>query len=433
MQHAALLAAFAILMAASPTALRAQDPATRPSPQQLGWHAYEVGMFLHFAPQTWKDSEYDDGTFPASKIDPQAVDVDQWADVAVAMGAKYVMFVAKHEGGFCWWPTTTTDYSVKASPWRGGKGDLVAEFSAAARKRGLAFGVYLSPQDKHRGVLIGGKAKDPERQADYERVFRTQLTELLTNYGDMAEVWFDGSLVFDVGDILRAHAPRAVVFQGPQASIRWVGNEEGVAPAASWNAVKSGVKTWGDYTAEESHPDGDRWLPIECDARIRNTWFWRTDNEAKLKTVPQLMAMYEASVGRGCNLLLNHTPDRTGRIPAADARRAAEFGAEIMRRYGIAAADTSGRGREFVVQPSAPIDLGAVVLMEDVAGGERVRKFVIEGQVGGEWKELAQGAAVGWKRIVKIPAAKVAAVRVRITDAVGEPTLSRVALLRAVE
>jgi alpha-L-fucosidase len=388
-------------------------------------------MFLHFAPQTWRDSEFDDGTFPAGKIDPTALDCEQWADVAVASGAKYVVFVAKHEGGFCWWPTATTDYSVKASPWRGGKGDLVKEFSEACRRRGLAFGVYLSPQDKRHGALIGGRTKDASRQADYERMFRTQLTELLTGYGDLAEVWFDGSLVFDVGDLLRAHAPNAVVFQGPQASIRWVGNEEGFAPENSWNAVRFGKKPWGDYTAEDSDPNGDRWLPIECDARLRNTWFWRTDNEAKVKTLAQLMEMYEASVGRGCNLLLNQTPDRTGRIPEVDARRAAEFGAEIKRRYGIAAADTSGKGREFVVQPSAPLELGAVVLQEDLAGGERVRAFVVEGQTNGAWKELARGTAVGWKRIVKTPRTKVEAVRVRVLEAVGEPVLTRLAVHRA--
>lgn len=404
----------------------------RPTPQQASWHDLEVGMFIHMAPQTWQDSESDTLKTPLSEMNPEKLDTDQWVRVARSMGAKYIVFVAKHEGGFCWWPTATTEHSVKGLRWRDGKGDVMADLSRSCKAAGIGLGVYLSPQDRTHGVVVGGKTKDPAKQAEYEQMFRTQLTELLTNYGDIMEVWFDGSLVFDVQDIVAKHAPNAVVFQGPAASIRWVGNEEGIAPYPAWNAVKSDSgKPWGTQTAEDGTPDGDRWLPNECDARIRATWFWKTNNEGTLKTLPQLMDMYEKSVGRGAVLLLNNTPDRSGLIPDADAKRSAEFGAEIERRYGTAAADTSGTGREFTVQPSAPLSIESIVTMEDITHGERVRAYEIDGLIDGNWKVLVTGSAIGHKRIDRIPPTTVSAVRLRVTDAVGDPIIRRLAVHRA--
>lgn len=407
-----------------------------PTEAQAAWHDLEVGMFIHIAPQTWQDSETDNLSTPLAAINPEQLDTDQWVRVAESMGAKYIVIVAKHEGGFCWWQTQTTDHGVRNTPWRGGKGDVLADLSASCRKRGMGLGVYLSPQDRIHGVGVGGKAKEPARQAEYEKLFRDQLTEVLTRYGDMMEVWFDGSLVFDVGDILAAHAPNAMVFQGPQATIRWVGNEEGVAPYPAWNGVlappESGKK-WGDYTAEDGNPAGARWLPNECDARIRATWFWKTNNERTLKGVPQLMEMYERSVGRGGVLLLNNTPDRSGLIPEPDARRSEEFGAEVQRRYGVAAADVSGKGAELLVMPSSPTRIDRVVIMEDIVEGERVREYTIEGEDDGQWKPLAHGTAIGHKKIDRFGAVTVTQVRLRITKAAGEPRIRRLAIYRAID
>ncbi len=333
---------------------------------------------------------------------------------------------------FCWWPTATTDYSVKSSPWRAGKGDVLKDLAASCKQRGMKLGVYLSPQDRTHKVGVGGKADDPTKQAEYEKLFRAQLTEVLSSYGEMIEVWFDGSLIFDVGDILSKHAPNAMVFQGPQATIKWVGNEDGISPYDVFTTVKSGTKKWGDYTAKDSDPAGDRWLPSECDARMRNTWFWRTDNEKQIKSVPLLMAMYEQSVGFGSVLLLNNTPDRTGLIPEPDARRSAEFGAEIKRVYGLGSsvADTSGTGKLFVVQPSAPATIDRIVLMEDITQGERIRKYETEGLINGKWTPIGGGAMVGHKRIEAIFPTKVEAIRIRITESVGEPILRRISLHR---
>jgi len=408
--------------------LKREEPTLAvPTPAQAAWHHHEIGMFIHFAPNTWFDQEYDDLSKPPSEINPAALDTDQWVRVAESMGAKYIVFVAKHVGGFCWWQTDTSAYGVKQTPWRGGQGDLMAELAASCRKRSMNLGVYLSPADRHHGVGVGGKADDPARQTAYERVFRQQLTELLSRYGEMKEVWFDGSLVFDVGDILQQHAPGAVVFQGPQASIRWVGNEDGVAPYPAWNAVRSGLRPWGTYTAADGDPNGDRWLPNECDARLRNTWFWRTDNLGTLKTVDQLMQMYLRSVGHGAVLLLNNTPDPTGLIPAPDAARSAEFGQEIKRRFGTPIIDTAGSGTHLPMMLSAPRQVGATMIMEDITRGERIREYLIEGNTPSGWQVLASGTAVGHKKIDVFEPVEVAELRLRIQTSVGKPIILRFA------
>ncbi|HLQ39106.1 MAG TPA: alpha-L-fucosidase, partial [Planctomycetota bacterium] len=407
------------------------DPAAalaRPSPEQAAWQDLELGMFVHLAPQTWQDSESDTLATPLADIDPERLDTAQWVRTAQALGARYIVFVAKHEGGFCWWQTTTTDFSVAHTPWRAGKGDVLQDLSASCRQQGMKLGVYLSPADRKHGIGVGGKAATKQQQQEYEQLFRRQLTEVLSNYGEMSEVWFDGSLVFDVGDLLQAHAPRAVVFQGPQASIRWVGNEDGVAPDPAWNTVVAGNKRWGDYTGDDGDPTGDRWLPNECDARMRATWFWNSHGQDSLKTTDRLLAMYERSVGHGAVLLLNNTPDRSGAIPAADVARSAEFGAEVARRFGTAITDTRGKGTRFELQPPAPRMIDVVMAMEDIQQGERVRRYAIEGLVAGQWQPLAVGTAIGHKKIDRFAPVEVAAVRFTVLEAVGEPVLRRIAL-----
>jgi alpha-L-fucosidase len=404
----------------------------RPTAAQAAWHDLELGMFIHFAPQTWQDSEDDSLATPPAAMNPAALDTDQWVRVAESMGARYVVFVAKHQGGFCWWQTMTTEYGVRKTPWRNGQGDVLADLSASCRKRGLKLGVYLSPRDDTLGAGLGGRTREPARQAGYERIYREQLTEVLTRYGEMAEVWFDGNLLFDVGDLLATHAPDAVHFQGPQASIRWVGNEDGLAPYPAWNTVRypwPGVR-WGDYTAAQGDPSGNRWLPIECDARIRSRWFWRTDNAHTLKTVDALMDMYYRSVGHGAVLLLNQTPDRSGLIPEADAARAAEFGAEIARRVGRPVAETRGAGDTVTLTLDAPSPVEHIATMEDIREGERVRSYVIEGRQGDRWIVLASGTAIGHKKIDRVAGHVVSAVRLRVLDRAAPPLIRSFAVYR---
>ncbi len=244
----------------------------------------------------------------------------------------------------------------------------------------------------------------------------------------MMEVWFDGSLVVPVGDILQEYAPRAMIFQGKHATIRWVGNESGVAPDPNWNAVPMDVAESGTSTAKDGDPRGDAWLPNECDARIRAHWFWNSKNAATLKTVDQLMEIYYASVGRGAVLLLNHTPDPTGRIPEADARRAAEFGAEIKRRFGTPVVEASGRGSLLEIELGEPVRIDHVMIQEDIAGGQRVLEYVLEGMAGDEWKELSRGTSVGYKKIDRFEPVRVSKIRFRCTESLALPLIKRFAV-----
>ncbi|MCX5759658.1 MAG: alpha-L-fucosidase, partial [Candidatus Hydrogenedentes bacterium] len=258
-------------------------------------------------------------------------------------------------------------------------------------------------------------------------IYRQQLTEVLSRYGEMFEVWFDGSNIVEVGDILKQYAPKAVIFQGKYASIRWVGNEDGVAPYPAWNAVSEAARLAG-ATAKDGDPNGNAWLPNECDARMRADWFWSSKNASTLKTVEQLMNMYYMSVGYGAVLLLNNTPDTTGRIPEADAKRAAEFGAEIRRRFGKSLAETGGQGDRVELDLDKPTRIDHVVTMEDIAQGERVLEYRIEGRIGQEWKELAQGTAIGHKKIEQFAPAEVSDGVFRCLKSVGTPLIRRLAV-----
>jgi alpha-L-fucosidase len=413
-----------ISTAAQPTEVKL----ARPTPQQAAWHDCETGVFVHVGPATWQDSEYDTLATPLEKISPEKLDTDQWVATAEAMGAKYIVFVAKHTGGFCWWQTDTTDYGVRNIPWRAGKGDVMKDLAESCRKRGMKLGVYLSPQDAKFGAGGGGRCANPEAQKRYDKIFRQQLTELLSRYGEMFEVWFDGSSITDVGDILKQYCPKAMVFQGPYATIRWVGNEDGVAPYPNWNSLPLARAKSGVSTGADGNPDGDAWMPNEVDARIRAQWFWNSKNADTLKSVDQLMGMYYQSVGRGAVLLLNIAPDTTGLMPEADSKRAAEFGAEIRRRFGKSIAETSGKGELVELDLGRPTRSDHVITMENILEGERVREYVIEGLVSDQWKELCRGTSIGHKKIDQFAPTEVSKVRLRVVKSAAEPLIRKLAV-----
>ena len=240
------------------SALQAGPPAALPTAAQLAWLDLEIGMFVHLAPNTWQEREYDDRSIPPEQL-RFAADPEQWADTAKGLGARYIVIVAKHQGGFCLWQTDTSAYSVRATPWKNGHGDVMAELAVACARRGLGLGVYLSPRDDFLGSGQSGRMASPDKQEWYNEIVRRQLTELLTRYGHIVEIWFDGSSVVPVGEILAAHAGGAMVFQGPQATIRWVGNEDGFAPDPVWNALdRADAATWGNRRALECGAAAER-------------------------------------------------------------------------------------------------------------------------------------------------------------------------------
>ncbi len=411
-----------------------------PSPAQVRWHASERIMFVHFSANTWQvhrgpENEWDDHSISLDRIDPRQLNTDQWCEVASSWGAKMIIFVAKHVGGFCFWQTTTTDYGIRNTPWKGGKGDVLDELSRSCRNHGLDLGIYIYPGDPAWGAGpgSGGITSDPAKQEGYTKVFRQQMTEVLSRYGTIREVWFDGSCRIDVADILRHYAPHAVVFQGPQASLRWVGNEDGFAPFSNWYTLSTKDLRTGVATAAQSDPFGDAYAPVEIDVPLLKNkghkWFWAPNTDHLILTTDQLMDMYYKSVGRGSVLLLNSTPDTTGLIPASHVAAYRAFGEEIRRRFDTPLAATRGTGRLLEIPFPSLTDVNHVVLQEDVARGQRVLAFVIHGlDPQGRWQELYTGTSIGSKRICWFPGVSVSKVRVTFTNVRAKPQIANFAL-----
>ena len=402
----------------------------KPSAAQLAWQDMELAMFIHFGPSTWQGLEGDDLSTPLSAINPVELDTEQWVRAAKSFGAGLIVFVAKHVGGFAWWQTDTTTYGVKESPWRGGKGDVMKDLAASCRRHGLKLGVYLSPQDRFMKAAESGRCQDPAAQERYNAIYRQQLTEVLSRYGEIFEVWFDGNIVVNVSDILAKHAPNAIVFQGPHTNIRWVGTELGYTPYPAWNSESSEQARQGWGTACHGRPDGDAWVPLEVDTTLHlpTEWFWNPRSAGKIRSLDQLMDVYYKSVGRGALLLLNAAPDTTGRIPGCDEQRYAEFGAEICRRFGSCLAETSGQGEAVELDLKRPTRIDHVITREDIAQGERVHEYVIEGRFADGWRPIGEGVSIGHKKIDHLQPVEVLGVRLRVTRCAAVPLIRRLAV-----
>ena len=305
-------------------------PVPVPTPSQLAWQEAGFGLFLHFGINTFHGAEWSDGTLDPAGFDPAALDTAQWVDTAVRAGARYVVLTAKHHDGFCLWPTDTTDYSVRSSPWRGGRGDVVGELAEACRAAGIGLGLYLSPWDRNAPCY-----QDP---AAYDALYQRQLTELCTRYGPLYELWFDGAGSEDraydwdaVMALIDRHQPDAMVFNMGRPTIRWIGNEDGLAEDPCHYTVDS--RRISIYAGADARLDQARYLPPECDVPIRGNWFWQPDDLHTLKTRDHLLALWYRSVGLGAGLLLNVPPDRNGRIDDHDRARLHEFSDELARRF----------------------------------------------------------------------------------------------------
>jgi alpha-L-fucosidase len=399
----------------------------KPSEVQYKWHEQERLMFVHFAPTTWTEKEQNDHSVPLERINPEKLNTDQWCQAAIAWGAKQIIFVAKHSGGFCWWQTETTDYGIRNTPYKNGKGDVLREISESCKKYGLNLGVYIYPGDRTWGAMIGsgGKTQDPAKQEAYNKVFRTQLTEVLSKYGEMLEVWFDGSCVIDIADIMEKYGKNSVVFQGPHATVRWPGTESGYLAYPAWNSIMKEDLRTGVSTQIHGNPDGDAWAPLESDTPLYDHfWFWSPSKMNKRKSVAQLMEIYYKSVGYGGVLLLNSSPDTTGLIPEDDIKRYKEFGDEISRRFDIPLGKIeSKKGEEATIDFEKPVLVNHAVTMEDYREGERIREYRIEGFSNGKWVELAKGISVGRKKIDYFDTIKLTSMRLVVTKSVGEPLI----------
>ncbi len=425
MKNSWLIACFLMLMS---TQISGQDQNLAiPSEIQYQWHEQERIMFVCLDPCTWQGREYDNHSVPLSRLNPKKLDTDQWCETAQLWGAEEILFVAKHTGGFCWWQTETTDYGIKDTPYKNGKGDVLKELSESCKKYGLNLGIYVYPGDETWGAGIGsgGQTKDPAKQEAYNQVFRRQLEETLSNYGDVIEVWFDGSCVIDVSDILEKYASQSVIFQGPQASLRWPGTESGKLFYPAWNTVKSEDFKTGVSTQVHDDPNGDVWAPLETNTTLYDHfWFWSPEKMQKRKSLDELMECYYKSVGYGSVFLLNSTPDTTGLIPEADRKLYKALGQEIARRFNTPVAATHNeKGNEVFLDLPSHQKINHVVIMEDYRLGHRIREYRVEGWSNGSWKVLCHGQSVGRKKIDYFEDTQVSKIKFMVTKNVNEPAL----------
>jgi alpha-L-fucosidase len=287
----------------------------------------------------------------------------------------------------------------------------------------MPFGVYLSPWDRHEKCY-------PDKE-NYDDFYCEQLTEILTQYGPLVELWFDGAgsegREYDwdrIIGLVKKHQPDAMIFNMGQPTIRWVGNENGVAPYPCWN-TRSDAKI-SMFSDDKVHwlPDTPNWLPAECDVPIRGDhWFWHPNDEKSLRSLDNLLSIYYQSVGHGTNLLLNVAPDNRGLIPEEDYNRVLEFGNEIRRRFSNPIAVTKGRGHEHILELPKEMLVNTISLQEDIARGERVRQYEIDYWLEGQWSTVAKGSAIGHKRIQGLPGIRTSKLRLRVLESIAEPVI----------
>lgn len=412
----------------------------RPSAQQLLWQRDELALFLHFGINTFTDREWGDGREDPARFDPTGLDVREWARVAREAGFKAMILTAKHHDGFCLWPTCTTTHSVASSPWREGKGDLVREFVEACRAEELRVGLYCSPWDRNHPSY-----GDSPR---YRDVYAVQLTELLTDYGEIHEVWFDGAngegpngkrQEYDwptTWKLVRKLQPKAVIFSDAGPDVRWIGNERGVAGETNWSTVDPTIVPVPGMTGDEvmrSLTEGDRagsvWRPGETDVSIRPGWFYHSKEDARVRTADDLVELYFTSVGRNSKLLLNVPPTPEGVLHPRDveslrgmrAKLEAMFATDLAVGRRVQWRRTSARSGVASVQLATPVTVAVLDLRERIADGQRVAGYTVEGRVEGVWRELSRGSTIGYRRLARWDPVTLDAIRVTVTDAVELP------------
>ena len=420
------------------TRLFAQASRPVPSPSQLAWQQDELAIFIHFGVNTFSNREWGDGKEDPATFNPTRLDANQWAQTARDAGFKAMVLTAKHHDGFCLWPTKTTRHSVASSPFRGGNGDVVREFVDACRRAGLKVGLYCSPWDRNHPAY-----GDSPR---YNDVFCDQLTELLTQYGPIHEVWFDGAngegpngkkQEYDWPRFwghVRKLQPDAVMFSDAGPDVRWIGNERGVAGDTNWSTVDPSVVPVpgmsGDAVMkmlQDGDPNGTVWRPGETDVSIRPGWFYHPAEDARVKTVDQLVELYFTSVGRNSKLLLNIPPTPEGLLHNVDVERLKGMRQQLNELFGRTVTTGLERGRPssttqvYSMGFATPTRVSILDVRENISRGQVVARHVIEGSTGGTWATLARGTTVGYKRLYRIPTVTLNALRLTIEESLGDP------------
>lgn len=452
-----------------------------PEPKQVEWQQMETYAFIHFGLNTFNDREWGYGDTDPKTFNPTSLDCEQWAQTLVKAGMKGVILTAKHHDGFCLWPFEGTDYSVKNSPWKNGQGNVVKELSEACKKYGLKFAVYLSPWDRHQANY-----GTPE----YLPYFYAQLHDLLTNYGPVFEVWFDGANGGDgwyggakdirtidrknyynyprIYEMLDSIQPQAIIFSDGGPGCRWVGNEKGFAGATNWSFLRKGEVHPGydkSYELQYGHPDGNQWVPAECDVSIRPGWFYHPEEDDRVKSPDQLVDLYYRSVGHNATLLLNFPVDRRGLIHPVDSANAVRFHEMIQQQLktnlvaGMIPKVSNERGGDFVASAltddnfdtywatedgvttadiefsfDTPTRMNRMMLQEYIPLGQRVKAFVVEYLDKDTWlpvKLNEETTTIGYKRLLRFETVETKGIRIRITDARGPLCLSNVGVYDA--
>ena len=427
----------------------------KPTPQQVAWAEAEIGVIIHYdiniyAPDTYQQS--DPASVPDLKVfNPQKLSTDQWLEAASSLGAKYAVLVAKHGSGFTLWPSKAHGYHVGNTPWRDGQGDIVADFIQSCKKYGIKPGIYYNTGwNTYYGANGNANIKNwsTEKKNEYNQVVLQQLTELWTQYGSLMEIWFDGGVMTDedggiasaVADLIEAHQPEAVLFQGPvkiKNLIRWSGNEKGSVVYPNWSTThvmtaSDGIEIieWGTGAV-----DGKLWAPAEADFPNRRHpawsggWLWRANEEKFVFPAEELVNRYYTSVGMNANMLVGMAIDTSGLFPEYDKQQFELAGKEIKRRFENTIAETSGKGETVSLKiGKQPTAINHVVIQEDIANGERIRKYVVEANVNGQWIAVCDGESVGHKRIQQFDAVTTNEIRLRVVEAIAVPLIKRLAV-----
>lgn len=375
----------------------------KPSEKQLNFMSWEVGVFFHFGIRTFYEghSDWDGSVMPADKFNPEQLDCEQWIKMAKAGGAKYAILTTKHHDGFANWPTKYSDYSVKNAPWKDGKGDVVKEFTDACRKHGLKVGLYYSPAQKDY-KLVDDK--------EYDDYFINQISELLTNYGTIDYIWFDGcgseGHEYDkdrIVNVIRTLQPGIMIFSMWDPDVRWVGNEEGIVPCGTGYVVDSERHSVNETEDTAIEP---QFLPYECDCRVRREkWFYSEYDGHLLRSPEDMAALYYYSVGRGGNMLLNFAPDRRGLIPQQDCDNFRKMKQILDKRFeNPVECNIEKKGDYYIIELDKPCSVNTLLLEEELSDGQKIKKFTFSTC---HWEEMGvsvySGDFVGHKRIVPFP------------------------------